>query len=263
MADEQIESTATETIEQTAEPIQESGATPGTGEPVEEIVDPTGDSSATEVKTEDPEKHPNALQKRIDKMHREKMEERERRERAEAELNYLKQSQQQPKLEPQGEDETVEGYLRKEMLRMRAEEDQRRATIEAKESFNKRIADGKKEIPDYDEVTAGIEKMPFSPHVNAAAIASKNPAAFGYYLMKNPAELERLNSIQNPVQALLEIGRLERTIEETLKPKKISSAPPPIKPISRGNGGMASVDEFTESAQQRLDRIRRERIAKG
>lgn len=131
--------------------------------------------------------------------------------------------------------------------------DQRMADIEKKmqeqtarvkemTAFEIREADIRKEISDYDEIVNGAIDVPVSESVVSAIKASPNGPAIRYYLAQNPDIAEELINL-SPVQAILEIGRLETKINAPAKKPAIrpSGAPEPVKPAT-GTRGKNTVD---------------------
>jgi hypothetical protein len=108
--------------------------------------------------------------------------------------------------------------------------------------FETRETEFKSITPDYEEVVQGATDVPVSESIIAAIKASPSGPAIRYYLAQNPDIAEELVDLP-PVQAVLEIGRLEAKIVAPVKRPAIkpSGAPEPVKPVA-GNRGKNTVD---------------------
>lgn len=99
--------------------------------------------------------------------------------------------------------------------------EQRRAEVQAK------MAEARVRYPDFDAV-AFNQNLPIT-EVMAEVISESDKAAdLAYYLGKNPAIAAKVAGM-SPLAAARELGRIESTLSA---PKKMSSAPDPIKPIA-------------------------------
>ena len=115
-----------------------------------------------------------------------------------------------------------------EVERRQAEE--RAKTFEA---WNKRQAEIKAELPDYDDMIASSEVV-VSDQVRDAIFESDVGPRILYHLAENPEIAEKLGKMST-LGALREIGKLEARLEkapqEEVKPVVKSNAPKPISPI--------------------------------
>lgn len=89
----------------------------------------------------------------------------------------------------------------------------------------------------YDDFHTVVgELQPTNPLVTAIMAADPDVA---YHLGRNPKEADRITAL-DPIEQILEIGRLEAKLKATPeKPKAPSKAPEPIKPLS-GAGSTAT-----------------------
>jgi hypothetical protein len=133
-------------------------------------------------------------------------------------------------------------------------------------TWNERVIEARKSIPDYDTVMAASE-VPIAEHVLDELRDSELGPQLAYHLDKNPDVAEKLNTM-NPRQAAREIGRLEAKLmstvsaspdpkvddpkEEPPAPKvKTTNAPPPVKPVGQGRStavdlSKASMDDYVK-----------------
>jgi hypothetical protein len=133
-------------------------------------------------------------------------------------------------------------------------------------TWNERVIEARKSIPDYDAVMAASE-VPIAEHVLDELRDSELGPQLAYHLDKNPDVAEKLNTM-NPRKAAREIGRLEAQLLSTVTaspdpkvdapppeppaPKvKTTNAPPPVKPVGQGRStavdlSKASMDDYVK-----------------
>jgi hypothetical protein len=112
---------------------------------------------------------------------------------------------------------------------------------------------------DFDEALEEIEDVQFTKSFQAALVESEIGPEIAYHLAKNRAEAERLGklSIDNPIAAIRELGKLEAKLAPSPAPAKprISNAPEPPTPLQRGGKGaprpLAEVTDFAEYERRR------------
>lgn len=125
-------------------------------------------------------------------------------------------------------EEDLLAWNRRETIRQYRDE-QARAQAQAEavakdEAFKKQVSDFEKESPGFGE---RLESSGLLVPIAAAAAITESPvgAYIADYLIKNPAEAERLIPM-SPARAAAEIGKLE---ERLSKPAEKPAAPPPVK----------------------------------
>lgn len=108
------------------------------------------------------------------------------------------------------------------------------AKQEAAEDFLERAEELKTSIPDSDATFEAFLKMggQFASHVVEELHESEKGPLLAYQLAKNPQLAHALNNM-SPRDAAREIGRLEAKLSLP-QPRKNTSAPPPLKPLSGG-----------------------------
>jgi len=225
----------------------------------------------------DVDERPSRVQKRINTLTKRTKEaealahhEREARLALEARLLALEQGQQQPSNqqehpEPTGppdpdDYETQDAYVTavarheaQTMLREAREHDamqqrlneQQAQITEARQQLQASVAAARDAYDDFDEVMENPEVEP-SALLKKAVAYNDQAGHLGYYLVKNPDEMDRLNTITSPATMLRELARFEARVlppepPETPAPKarRTPSAPPPGTPPrgDRGGGG--------------------------
>jgi len=103
-------------------------------------------------------------------------------------------------------------------------------------TWAERVAEAKKEIPDFEEYA--FSDAPMTQAMQQAIIDSELGAQVAYYLGKNPEEAERISKL-SPVAAIREIGKLESRIagkksaadDEKDEPAASTRAPKPPTPV--------------------------------
>ena len=124
------------------------------------------------------------------------------------------------------------------------------------QSFAQKVAEAKKELPDYDDVISDTTAQ-FSPEVQEAIASSPIAGHVAYELAKDPDNADYIASLP-PSQAAREIGKIEARIELSRKwnvhpVAKPSAAKPPIKPVASGGEEMVEVDESKLTDAQWMD----------
>ena len=128
-------------------------------------------------------------------------------------------------------------YSTEKALKQRDQQEVERRQAEERaktfEAWNKRQAEIKAELPDYDDMIASSEVV-VSDQVRDAIFESDVGPRILYHLAENPEIAEKLGKMST-LGALREIGKLEARLEkapqEEVKPVVKSNAPKPISPI--------------------------------
>lgn len=261
-----------EVITQVTEPSAETVENPA-------IADQNAEP-ATAVAEEKPKVDP-AVQRRLDKITWQKNEARREAARLSRELDDLRarqEPQRQETRQQQGEPrleqfQNFEDYIaardsflerkfeEKLTARERQEQETRRQNDSAKasESWNKKLADIRKEVPDYDDLIEAAD-VPVSPAMAQAITESDIGPRVALYLANHPDEAEAMLNL-SPSATLRAVGRLEAKIEAEGSKKQISGAPKPIKPVSGSGSGAnsgpadnQSIDEWMKARNAQLNR---------
>lgn len=123
--------------------------------------------------------------------------------------------------------------LEDETERAKQEADGAKRGVEAVKAEARRelIKDGQEAHKDFVNVVGNI---PLTEDSLGAAMEADNSTEVLYFLGKNPTEAARIASL-SPVGQAVEIGRISTTLS-TPKPKRQTSAPPPVKPLRGATG---------------------------
>jgi len=233
-----------------------------------------------EPKVQQQEEIPKGLDKRINKLTREKREAEERAYRAEQDRLFWmqkvqgnqQQAQQQQFVDPyapKAPDESdpkykdnifayTRDFIAYQNQHMRYEQEQRNAqvyktTVESK--YQQRVSEAREKYEDFDDAISSLESSPSissHPLFMAAAETIKaldNSADVAYYFGKNPSELVELMNKPTTI-AVLELGKLSNRLEQ----KQTAKAPTHVPPISLRGSAMnkgktidqLSVDELAQ-----------------
>lgn len=214
-----------------------------------EITQENQEAEIVEEQQEAPKKD-NSVQKRIDELTRKSRE-------AEREAQYWQQralgnekTAEKPLEEPKLEDfEDPKEFIKaatkyaiqeekKALAAERASEAEAKVLETKTSTWVERQNSARESITDYDEVVSSAD-LPVQNHIRDALLDSEKGPELVYHLAKNPDVLDRLNSL-SPLQAAMEIGRLEAKLATPAAASKpVSNAPPPIKTVGSGRTNAA------------------------
>lgn len=238
-------------------------------QPVEEIAEESTNSD------NEPEKpRAKGVQKRIDELTANWREEQRTRQRLESMLEKVltqKPAESKPVVQSEPKQDQFQTYEEfvdaraqwaadkrfEERLQQERERQEQADAVSKREAFVDRARTFAATTPDYDQV-AFNPSLPISDTVaDALNLSDKGPEIL-YFLGKNPSEAQRISSL-TPVQAALEIGRLEAKLSLP-QPRTVTKAPPPINPLSGGSGSVVTdPDKMTQGEwmKWREDQIRK------
>ena len=183
-----------------------------------------------------------------------------RRQKAEARADYFKSKDApQPAAEqagvgPEPKPESFESYddyvkeltqyqVKKARAEWEREAEQRtrqQSQQERQASLQAKLNEGFRKYPDFEEVALNPSATHITPMVVDILAECEAPADVAYYLAKNAVEGVAISKM-TPIQAARAIAKIESqfTGQSAQPPPKrtVSSAPPPIKPLSAGASG--------------------------
>lgn len=198
------------------------------------------------AKVEQPE---DKLQKRFDKLTREKYEAQRRADRLEWELEQTKSqaakppqvAPEQPTLESSGFDEGKyqqalieysKATAKAEVERILKEREQQQQVTAKQTEFEKRQAEFIKSKPDYAEKVLENDDLHISHQMASVIRRSDMGPQVAYYLAEHADTAVALAQLQDPVDVAREIGRIEARLEaQKVAPAVVSKAPPPAAKI--------------------------------
>ena len=214
-----------------------------TVEQAENAESPT--AAAPETQPEPPK--PDAVQKRIDRLTREKYRAKAEAEQLRRQLEQVSQQrpQQQEKGVPQREHfaddfsffkavarHEAAQELAERQARMQMEQEERQAQrqkVETVTAFDSRLEKVRDAIPDYDEIIQSADVQISQAMYDVILESDKGPEVTLYFA-RNPEEAEKLSQL-SPTAAARAIGRIEEKLEREALAKKQSTAPKPVKPV--------------------------------
>jgi len=223
------------------------------------------------------------VQKRIDELTANWREEQRTRQKLEAMLESMISKEVTPKAAPPQtvteeseptleQFKTYEEYVkavgryeaRQEYRQLAAQQEEQRQKQEAerqkaeqRSTFQAKAEEFAMTTPDFDEVAFNPSLPVTDVMADALNLSDKGPEIL-YYLGKHPDEAARISRL-SPVQSALEIGRLEAKLSLP-QPRTVTKAPPPINPLSGGQGSLSvDPDKMTsdEWRKWREDQLRK------
>ncbi len=255
-------------------------------ESAEQTVKPESESASQEsqpdaAESEAKSKGSDSVQKRIDKVTRDKWDAIQARQAAESraqELEQRLQQFQQSKSQPTDSgpkqddyqdwdsyqraivDHAAAQHVERALTAQRQAESQRTLREQQQSNvreFVVRAENLSNELPDFNQAMSSVQIQADGP-IGAAILQSEQGAAVAYFLGSNPAELLRLESIRDPVRAAIEIGRLEAKAATFVQSRSKSRAPAQAKPLSSGGraqgSGFSASDSMDEFARKWRER---------
>lgn len=136
--------------------------------------------------------------------------------------------------------EALAEYKAKEIVsKTRAEIEQSQRAKETAANWQQREAAFRQSTSDYAEVIQAAADLPITQALGTALQESDIGPQLAYHMAKNPEVAERLNGLPER-QMLRELGRLEASLTTSSPPApaRVSSAPPPIKPVGQSAAGV-------------------------
>jgi hypothetical protein len=235
---------------------------------VEEVVEnPIVDEVETEGETKEPPKVeadkqededddsslPNGVKKRIDKVTRQKYEAVAEANRYKAELEQLR-AQLAPKQEAPdiSQFDTLDDYVeavaeykfnQKSQATQSQQAQQTQAQAQAQDWVAK-VDKVRSVAPDFDAVFNSVASIEFAPMALEAVAQHPKGAEIAYMLGKDISEAYRIAALPPSLQ-LMAIGEIAARTNVP-KPKTVSTAPAPVKPVGSSSGGKKSINEMTD-----------------
>lgn len=104
---------------------------------------------------------------------------------------------------------------------------------DAAQTFNTKAVDARAKYDDFDEV-AFSNNVAITDTMTEVIVQSDKGPDVAYHLGSHPETAARIASL-SPVQQAVELGKIEASLDP---PKKTTSAPEPVKTVSKGNAGL-------------------------
>lgn len=226
-------------IENSVEPVENSAVVDG----VEQGETPEGEEHQAPKESR--------VQKRIDKLTREKYELKGKLEAYERMMSQQQVQVANVESKPQrsqfGSDEEFIDAITDYKINQRENASKQQSAVAAQTSVESAWAakekSAMKEYEDYSDVVEDASDVKINSAAVEAILESDLGPDIRYYLAKNPDEAEKTLSMSASA-AIKHIGKIEAKIEaqKSAKKTKTSSAPPPIKPVKAG--GSSSKDDY-------------------
>jgi hypothetical protein len=248
---------------------------------VEEVIDnPTVADVETEGETKEPPKVeadkqededddsslPNGVKKRIDKVTRQKYEAVAETNRLKAELEQLR-AQLAPKQEAPdiSQFDTLDDYveavaefkLNQKTQTVQSQQAQQTQAQAQAQDWVAKVEKVRSVAPDFDEAFSNVASIEFAPMALEAVAQHPKGAEIAYMLGKNVSEAYRIAAL-SPSQQLMAIGEIAARTNVP-KPKAVSSAPAPVKPVQGGATSNTPPTDMNEWMKWRNDQLRQKK----
>ena len=231
---------------------QVEAKTPETVEPVEnqEVKEP--EQIETTEDDDDSDSLPNGVKKRIDKLTRQKYEAQAELNRLKAEFEALKAQSAPKAVEPQMSDfDTLDDYIeavaeykyQNNMLSQQEKYAERAREQRVAREWTDKLEKVRAVAPDFDEAFANVAEITFAQSTLDAVAGHEKGAEIAYLLGKDPVKAYQIASLP-PMQQLMAIGEIAAKSSLT-KPKTVTSAPPPVKPIQGGSSTTHDISKMS------------------
>ena len=238
--------------------------------PIVEEVETEGEQPKVETnKQEDDDDDsslPNGVKKRIDKITRQKYEQQAEINKLKAELDSIK-AQTAPTLqEPDiSQFEDLDSYVKAQVKYEKELEKQQTQSQQAQQTQAQAVAQDwvakvdkvRSVAPDFDAVFNNVASIEFAPMALEAVAQHPKGAEIAYMLGKDVGEAYRIAALP-PNQQLMAIGEIAARTNVP-KPKTVSSAPAPIKPVQGGASNSSPPADIDEWMKWRNDQLRQKK----
>ena len=244
-----------------------------TENPIVDEVKTEGEETTSKVEAEKQEDEPdddsslpNGVKKRIDKVTRQKYEAVAEANRYKAELEQLK-AQLAPKQEAPdiSQFDTLDDYVeavaeykyQNNMLSEQEKNVERAIEQRVAREWTAKVEKVRSVAPDFDAVFNNVASIEFAPMALEAVAQHPKGAEIAYMLGKNVSEAYRIAALP-PSQQLMAIGEIAAKTNVP-KPKAVSSAPAPVKPVQGGSSNSAPPTDIDEWMKWRNDQLRQKK----
>ena len=230
------------------------------------------ESEQPEVEAKEAEKEqdesslPEGVKKRIDKVTRQKYEAIAESNRYKAELEQLR-AQIAPKQEAPdiSQFDTLDDYVEavaeyKFNQKAQATQSQHAQQTQAQavaQDWVAKVEKVRSVAPDFDAVFNNVASIEFAPMALEAVAQHPKGAEIAYMLGKDIGEAYRIAALP-PSQQLMAIGEIAARTNVP-KPKTVSSAPAPIKPVQGGASNSSPPADIDEWMKWRNDQLRQKK----
>jgi len=133
-----------------------------------------------------------------------------------------------------------------ENLKKAREWQQQEAARATQQTWQTRTQEFRSKVKDFDAVLEAADDIELHPAIQQSLLNYEKGPQLAYELARNRSALEKIAALQNPLDALRELGRFEASltgapprIETTRKP--FTAPPEPIRPVGKGSNGNVRV----------------------
>ena len=241
-----------------------------TENPIVEEVETEGEQPKVEADKQEDEDDdsslPNGVKKRIDKVTRQKYEAVAEANRYKAELEQLR-AQIAPKQEAPdiSEFDTLDDYveavaeykLNQKTQTAQSQQAQQTQAQAVAQDWVAKVEKVRSVAPDFDAAFNNVASIEFAPMALEAVAQHPKGAEIAYMLGKDIGEAYRIAALPPSLQ-LMAIGELAARTNVP-KPKTVSTAPTPVKPVQGGSSNSAPPSDMDEWIKWRNNQLRQKR----
>lgn len=260
------DNTQSDVVQDSSPVVEEVVESPIVEEVETEGEPPKVEADKQEEEHDDDSSLPKGEIKRIAKLTRQKYEQQAEINKLKAELDSIK-AQTAPTLqEPDiSQFEDLDSYVKAQVKYEKELEKQQTQSQQAQQTQAQAVAQDwvakvdkvRSVAPDFDVVFNNVASIEFAPMALEAVAQHPKGAEIAYMLGKDIGEAYRIAALP-PSQQLMAIGELAARTNVP-KPKTVSTAPAPVKPVSGGASNSAPPTDMDEWVKWRNNQIRQKR----
>ena len=260
------DTTQSDVVQDSSPVVEEVTESPIVEEVETEAETPKVEADKQEDEPDDDSSLPNGVMQRIDKVTRQKYEAVAETNRLKAELEQLR-AQLAPKQEAPdiSQFDTLDDYVEavaeyKLNQKTQATQSQQAQQTQAQavaQDWVAKVEKVRSVAPDFDEAFNNVASIEFAPMALEAVAQHPKGAEIAYMLGKNVSEAYRIAALP-PSQQLMAIGEIAARTNVP-KPKAVSTAPAPVKPVSGGANSNTPPADMDEWVKWRNDQLRQKK----
>ncbi len=260
------DTTQSDVVVDSSPQVEEVVESPIVDEAETEGEQPKVEAEKQEDENDDDSSLPNGVKKRIDKVTRQKYEAVAEANRYKAELEQLR-AQIAPKQEAPdiSQFDTLDDYveavaeykLNQKTQTAQSQQAQQTQAQAVAQDWVAKVDKVRSVAPDFDEAFNNVANIEFAPMALEAVAQHPKGAEIAYMLGKNVSDAYRIAAL-SPAQQLIEIGVIAAKTNVP-KPKAVSSAPAPVKPVQGGSSNSAPPTDIDEWMKWRNDQLRQKK----
>lgn len=232
-----------ETTEETQEaaPVEETEETEAKADDAETEEEPAEEEKPETAEEKEKRRRKGGWERRAERA--ERRAEQAERERALL-LEQIASNQPKPPAKELAPEEQAAEFVQNLVRQGIAAEREQERQQAAQTAFRAKTEETRTKYADFDDVMEAAPPIPLPPTTRQAILTSPEAPAIMYQLAKSPAELARISRLP-PLEAALEIGRLEARLTSSTPVQRTTSKPatrPPPPPTTVGGSSKSTRD---------------------